>query len=92
MIPFLYLGGNIEDCTKKLSWPTLSVMKQTPPTIPYFPLILIWDPTSYSSLMALNLLLRLESPLLSMNILLRLPMFGKCSLMELLLRKVLVLD
>jgi ribonuclease HI len=38
MLPFLCLGESIEDCTGKLSWPTLSVMKKTPPTILYFAL------------------------------------------------------
>jgi hypothetical protein len=73
-------GGSIEDCTEKLSWPTLLVMKQTPPIILSFPLILIWDPVYCSSLMLLNLLLKSESnPLLSVKILLQLPLFGKCS-------------
>jgi hypothetical protein len=30
-------GGEHRDCTGKLSWPTLSVMKQTPPIILFFP-------------------------------------------------------
>jgi hypothetical protein len=41
MLPFLYLGGNIEDCIDKLSWPISLVMKQTPPIILFFPLMLI---------------------------------------------------
>jgi hypothetical protein len=84
-------GGSIEDCIEKLSWPTLLVMNLTPPIILYFHLILIWDLAYCCSLMPLNLLLRSKnSPLLSVKILLPLPLFGKCSLMEHLLGKVLV--
>jgi hypothetical protein len=36
MILFLCLGGNIEDCTEKLSWPILLLMKLTPLTILFF--------------------------------------------------------
>jgi hypothetical protein len=48
MLPFLCLGGSIEDCTKKLSWPILFMMKKTPPTILFLHLILIWDLAYYS--------------------------------------------
>jgi hypothetical protein len=86
-------GGSIEDFTGKLSWPTLLVMKQTPQIILFFLLILIWDPTSCSSPIPLNLLLKSENSLLPFaKILLQPPLFGRCSLMEPLLGKVLVLE
>jgi hypothetical protein len=45
----LFGGGNMEGCTENLNWPTSSMMKLTPLTILYFPLILNWDPFYCSS-------------------------------------------
>jgi hypothetical protein len=93
MPSFLYLGVSIEYFTGKLSWPTSLVMKQTPPTILFLLLTLIWDLAYCSSLMLLKTLLKSKrSPYILVKPLLQLPLFRRCSLMDPLLRKVLVLE
>jgi hypothetical protein len=61
MPPFQSLEGNKGGYIEKLSWPTLSVMKQTPPITPSLHLTPIWGLVYCSSLMLLKTLSKSES-------------------------------